>query len=469
MTEEELMRSTLRADAASVRHGTDLAERIITRTTDEPTVRHLDHARPPAWRNWVLPAVAAVTVAILIGAALLARGLFNSAGNTSPARPSQSSLPTPPPSTQPPPSTKPSPSTPGKPATTPAQVGPVGGPVPAGFHAVDLTWISADEGWAIGTAPCSTAPCTSMVRTQDGGRTWVGIHAPSAELSQQSGCAAPCIGHLRFASPLIGYAFGTSTLFMTVDGGDHWSRQPGGADALEIANGTVLRVTGQMPGCVPGCRYQLQRAGLGSAAWSPVSLPAIAAAGDGVSLVRTGQLAAIQVVSNPAGGASNARSALLTSVDNGSTWIARGESCPQTGGGNGGNEVDSSYLTSAADGSLTVLCTPRGSVNAAFTATSTDFGASFRAAPAVLGRAVAALGGVSSHVLVAVSDAVYRSADGGSHWQRVLVDPSLPGDTASRATFIGFENSSVGRYLSADGRTAYTTADGGAHWTALQF
>jgi hypothetical protein len=42
----------------------------------------------------------------------------------------------------------------------------------------DLTFVSDDQGWALGTAPCSSNPCTSLVRTSDGGRSWVGIRPP---------------------------------------------------------------------------------------------------------------------------------------------------------------------------------------------------------------------------------------------------------------------------------------------------
>jgi photosystem II stability/assembly factor-like uncharacterized protein len=393
--------------------------------------------------------------------------VFGSNGTTSPSTPSQSQSAAPPPRSSVH-STSPSATPATRPPSTAAQVGPAGGPVPSGFHAIDLTWISAREGWSLGTAPCSSAPCTSVVRTRDGGKTWAGVPAPLAELDQGTGCSGTCVRQLRFATPLIGYAFGTNALFMTTDGGKTWARQSGGADGLEIADATVLRVSGQQPGCVPGCQYRLQRAALGSSSWSSVPLPAVTAAGDGVTLVRTGQLAAIEVYSNPAGGSNNAKSDLLTSTDGGASWASRGEACPQTGTGPAGNEVDSTALASAPDGSLSVLCVPRGSTEAAFTATSTNSGAGFSAAAPALGRPARALAAASSQVLVVVSDALYRSADGGRHWQRVLVDASI---TAQRSgqTFVGFESSSVGRYLIADGKSVYTTTDGGAHWSASQF
>src|SRR5437763_4669161 len=49
-----------------------------------------------------------------------------------------------------------------------------GGPVPKGMLLVDLSFVNADEGWLLGTAPCKSPPCTSVLHTMDGGRSWGG-------------------------------------------------------------------------------------------------------------------------------------------------------------------------------------------------------------------------------------------------------------------------------------------------------
>ena len=56
--------------------------------------------------------------------------------------------------------------TPGQPIT-PAP--PPGGPVPGGFTATSVTFVSAQEAFVLGTAPCPNAVCTSIVRTFDRG------------------------------------------------------------------------------------------------------------------------------------------------------------------------------------------------------------------------------------------------------------------------------------------------------------
>jgi len=50
-----------------------------------------------------------------------------------------------------------------------------GGPVPTGFVAWSVTFVSDRQAYALGDAPCHRPPCTSVVRTLDGGRSWRGV------------------------------------------------------------------------------------------------------------------------------------------------------------------------------------------------------------------------------------------------------------------------------------------------------
>jgi photosystem II stability/assembly factor-like uncharacterized protein len=99
---------------------------------------------------------------------------------------------------------------------------PEGGPVPKGFVAVSVSTTPGGYVYALGTAPCADAPCTSMVRSDDGGATWVGIPAPRAELSGTSGLPeAGTVRDVRFATPRDGWAFGGG-IWQTHDGGATW-------------------------------------------------------------------------------------------------------------------------------------------------------------------------------------------------------------------------------------------------------
>src|SRR6185437_4991708 len=145
---------------------------------------------------------------------------------------------------------------------------------------LDLTFVSDTEGWALATADCldptSTAPaCPAMLHTTNAGTSWTAVPNPPANVPINSSCAEPCIQHIRFATDRIGYAYGSTTLLMTIDGGKSWSRQPGGADALETLDGNVIRVSTQ---CLPGCPYRVQTAPIGSSSWHSVALPGTQAA-----------------------------------------------------------------------------------------------------------------------------------------------------------------------------------------------
>lgn len=155
--------------------------------------------------------------------------------------------------------------------TSPARVasGPAGGPVPRGFQPVSMTFVSASEGWVLGTAPCAQQPCTSVVRTTDGGRSWIGIPAPRYPLAAtdlQRGLRG-----IRFADPLDGFAFG-SQLWATHDGGATWRHVwlPGSIGDLETAGGVVYAAV--VTGANAVTIYQSPATG---GRWTPVpGLPA---------------------------------------------------------------------------------------------------------------------------------------------------------------------------------------------------
>jgi photosystem II stability/assembly factor-like uncharacterized protein len=341
--------------------------------------------------------------------------------------------------------------------------------VPAGFYAVDLTWVSNDLGWALGTAPCNNQPCTSIVRTRDGGKSWVGIPAPRAELieTDTNTCADSCgrIGYLRFATPLIGYAYGPNALYLTTDGGASWQRQPGFAYGLEVVAGSVLRVSAQAADCQPGCIFRLQRAAIGSTSWQDVALPA-GGRSAGAILAASGNTVVLDTYANPAGGAEDATSVVFTSTDAGANWHKVGEPCPRRGS----VESDSVGATVGMDGSVSMLCAQRGPYvpgHSTFTATSTD-GTHFAAgAPSPDSKPASVLGAVSaSHLFVLSVDALYTSTDSGAHWTQVAGGP--PGGVN-----IGFESATVGRVIGNAGASGangtWTTTDGGQSWTYHSF
>jgi photosystem II stability/assembly factor-like uncharacterized protein len=363
-------------------------------------------------------------------------------------------------SATPPPSTA-APST-AAPSTSLAPV-PRSGPL-NGFLVADLTFVGT-LGWALGTAGCTSGSgrCTAIAHSTDNGRTWHSIKAPAVNVAipglETGSCAAPCVSSIRYASPAVGYVFGPSALLMTTDGGHHWRHQSGGADALESLDGNVIRISDR-GGCPPGCAYVVQVADVGGTTWRTVPHTGFATKTSGVALSRTGVHAYLEEFGSPAGGGNNARSTLWTSADDGRHWTNRGEPCPQ-----GGNELDSTALTTAPDGSVTVLCRARVASGRQFVATSTDGGVHFRAGSrsALGGADVAALGAASASTLLVSSDDTYRSTDGGRHFARLSANSdSSPGALA----WLGFASPTTGHGISVDRRSIWTTIDGGRSWVA---
>jgi hypothetical protein len=113
----------------------------------------------------------------------------------------------------------------------------------------DVSFVSADQGWALGSG--------KLVTTTDGGASWTRLPGPPA------GAA-----HIRFASPEVGYAWSTAgSLWITTDGAASW--RPGGLTrvlSLETAAGQVWSIAGAQP------YPNIWRAPVGSTAWTNLGL-----------------------------------------------------------------------------------------------------------------------------------------------------------------------------------------------------
>jgi hypothetical protein len=124
------------------------------------------------------------------------------------------------------------------------RTGPHSGPVPRGFRVASVTFVSANDGWVLGTTKtCAHKPCTSVLRTTNGGRSWVGIPAPKYKMASSEG--SPGLLRLRFADSLDGFAYG-SQLWATHNGGSSWHRVrqvPGYITDLETSAGIVYAAT----------------------------------------------------------------------------------------------------------------------------------------------------------------------------------------------------------------------------------
>ena len=147
--------------------------------------------------------------------------------------------------------------------------------MPNGFAATSVTFVSVDEAFVLGTAPCSHAPCTSIVRTLNRGGSWVGLPAPVVAAWQRRGrSSAPAVWGIRFADPAHGFVFGNG-LYETTDGGEHWATVAGPQGSilsLEVIDGQVLALTAPCQ-AQSGCGQQgtLERRPLSGGSWQVVT------------------------------------------------------------------------------------------------------------------------------------------------------------------------------------------------------
>jgi photosystem II stability/assembly factor-like uncharacterized protein len=322
--------------------------------------------------------------------------------------------------------------------------------------ATDLTFISDAEGWALGAASCQTfGRCARVFHTTDSGATWTTIGAPEAAVADGNGqldcpngiCVR--VRTIRFASPLLGYAFGTS-LFHTLDGGRTWQQEPSTAPILSVAYAglSAFRVAATDPGsgttCFGGCH--IQRAAATGGPWQEVGLIVTAA----ISEIYTDGPQRVYVFgfANAAGGAQNKRASVYATSDGGATWQTRSDPCPQTGFAQG--------AATAPVGHLFTLCEASG-INLV---RSDDGGRSVSAAiTAPIGHEFAA---ASETTLVGVAwdgnvPVVKTSFDGGAHWQTTLTCPVGP------VLALGYQDAHTAHVICPES-TVWRTQDGGGTW-----
>ena len=134
-------------------------------------------------------------------------------------------------------------------ATSPPALASPGTRAAGPIDVLDVSFVSADQGWALGSG--------ELVTTADGGASWTRLPSPPAGAE-----------HIRFASPQVGYAWSTAgPLWITTDGAASW--QPGGLTqvlSLETAAGWVWSIAGMQP------YPDIWRAPVGSTAWANLGL-----------------------------------------------------------------------------------------------------------------------------------------------------------------------------------------------------
>lgn len=335
------------------------------------------------------------------------------------------------------------------------------GPVPRGFRPYSVTSVSGGVTFLLGDAPCSTVPCTSVVRSTDGGRSWTGLPAPRAPLPRwQAGRVSPgsTVRDLRFASIRDGWAFG-GALYATHDGARTWRPVDVGGSVLDLATdgSTTYAVVATCNAQGFTCEHARLRSTPTSAdRWRDV---AGVAGGNGGQISLSGR-GGILLLTGGSG-----RNSLF--VRTGSGWQpAAPPPCPTS---------VSAVSASAASARLFTFCGEGAAGSVYLTTYVSDLaGKAWQRQPGpalqVPNGEVSAAGATAEVVLVAAGSPdrggrLARSADGGRSW----ADAAVP-QLANGWRYVGASSASslVGLPAQPDG-SVWTSDDAGLHWAAYRF
>jgi len=340
---------------------------------------------------------------------------------------------------------------------------------------LDLTWISTETGWALFSAPCATGRCPEIEKTTNGGLTWIELPSPPGIVHTDSiDCeTAPCVQAIRFATAKVGYLFG-GAFYVTLDGGRTWTRQKSQlVEALEPANGNVVRMVFDQAGCPGPCNRYVQVADAGSDSWRTVLHVSVDMLGGDSrastsQLIRAGSRAIyIPIYGDTAAGAGSQHAIIFRSLDGGETWKRLADPC----GTHRGLYFDAIAFAAVPGGFASTICVTRGGAGPGdFLLTSQNYGSLWspmrpipdwaeEIAAATSKRLVVAAPGVTGNGHYVYQLAV--SKDAGQHWSTVVRDRELVNDFPG--TFLGFESASVGRWI-AEPTAIWTTTDGGLSW-----
>ena len=343
----------------------------------------------------------------------------------------------------------------------------MGGPVPSGFDPVSFTAVSADEFWLLGDAPCTNAVCTSIVRTTNGGTSFVGLPAPAAPLDVGSSSSGR-IDTLRFADPLDGYAYDThpgGAFWDTHDGGHQWSEPDFLAGRELLAFGTGA---GYAFALVGSCQQDscssmaLERSPVSSDSWAPLNVPVPATADPVLTMSVHGPNLWISVTTSQ----SSPNQLLLAGTDAGATFATYASPCYSGLGG---------VLEAASSQAVWAVC-PTGMLAGLWL--TDDGGAHWQqlsSAPQLPNSAMVAPGSASSAIVApAPQGGLLATTDAGTNWQTVSA-----GSAGYSWSWAGFTDASTGSALEVEGQPPagwpwpngpapeqlWRTADGGLTWS----
>jgi hypothetical protein len=289
-------------------------------------------------------------------------------------------------------------------------------PVPAHFEPGSVSFISASQGFVLGTSPCTTGPCPAIVvTTANGSKTWAAAEAPPEPFASASSPSSASVSQILFANASDGWVYGP-TLWATYDGAQRWARVELGGPVYFLATSAreVYAVVGNCSPSAHNCptpTLRLERAAVGSTAWHTV--PGVSGYGTTALLTANSANAWVSFPPKSTGGVM-----IWGSSDSGNTWQPLPNPCYQPS-----QATDLEGMASPGGNHLFELCAgnPGAGQEGKTLWASTNAGRSGHVVSQLPlgGLALGMVAPKSNDVLVtAVSGAsfVYRSTNGGTTW-----------------------------------------------------
>jgi hypothetical protein len=189
---------------------------------------------------------------------------------------------------------------------------------PAHFQPASVSFISASQGFVLGTSPCATEPCSAvLVTTANGSKTWAATAAPPAPFASASSPSSGSVGKVLFANANDGWVYGP-TLWATYNGAQSWAKIKLGGPVYLLATSAqeVYAVVGNCSPSAHNCptpTLRLERAAVGSPSWQTV--PGVS--GYGTTAVLTADNANAWVSFSPKGAGAVM---IWRSSNSGSAW-----------------------------------------------------------------------------------------------------------------------------------------------------
>jgi photosystem II stability/assembly factor-like uncharacterized protein len=360
----------------------------------------------------------------------------------------------------------------GTPASSSASAVPSSAPpppgVPANFRPTSVTFVSTRAGWVIGQAgpPCATQFCTSVARTDNAGKTWIGVPAPLTGPPD----GATGVSQIRFLNGKDGWAFGPE-LFATHDGGQTWKQvATNGLRVTDVetvgdrAFGVFASCSGAGSAFAAQCTsFTLYSSPASGDDWTPVG-PSTS------GLTNGGQAGSAAIVLTGTRGYLLAPNGMLYAgpVDAGAPWPQVARIPCVVGAAQPDGQPAGALLGAVTATSLIFACTPPpvpGGLQKKVILTSANGGASWRE------LAIAPAAGIATSLAASPAEAVVLGTNqgidilpaGGTNWQQARVK-SAP---ATGFTFVGMTTDTQGVAVPADAAAGeiWFTFDGGQTWT----